>query len=131
MKNLFVVGDLRGSARNAEDLSGADFKTLLELALTVFDRVVIDTAPLTAVGDTATMAPHVDAVCLVVHAGRTPRRLVRRACVLLGRQPTGLVLNQIKPGRAARYDYYSHGDDYVRDAAAGAASVALPAPGAA
>jgi succinoglycan biosynthesis transport protein ExoP len=128
MKNLFVVGDLRGSARNAEDLSGADFKTLIELALTVFDRVVIDTAPLTAVGDTATMAPHVDAVCLVVHAGRTPRRLVRRACVLLGRQPTGLVLNQIKPGRAARYDYYSHGDDYVRETAA---SVAVPAPGAA
>ena len=126
MKNLFVVGDLRGSARNAEDLSGADFKTLLDLALTVFDRVVIDTAPLTAVGDTATMAPHVDAVCLVVHAGRTPRRLVRRACILLGRQPTGLVLNQIKPGRAARYDYYSHGDDYVRETAA---AVALPASG--
>jgi len=128
MKNLFVVGDLRGSARNAEDLSGADFKTLLELALTVFDRVVVDTAPLTAVGDTATMAPHVDAVCLVVHAGRTPRRLVRRACVLLGRQPSGLVLNQIKPGRAARYDYYSHGDDYVRETGA---AVPLPAPGAA
>ena len=126
MKNLFVVGDLRGSARNAEDLSGADFKTLLELALTVFDRVIVDTAPLTAVGDTATMAPHVDAVCLVIHAGRTPRRLVRRACVLLGRQPTGLVLNQIKPGRAARYDYYSHGEDYVRETAS---AVAIPSPG--
>jgi capsular exopolysaccharide family len=126
MKNLFVVGDLRGSAKNAELLSGADFKALLDLALTVFDRVVIDTAPLTAVGDTATMAPHADAVCLVVHAGRTPRRLVRRACVLLGRPPTGLVLNQIKSGRAARYDYYSHGEDYVRDTAAAAP---LPAPG--
>lgn len=128
MKNLFVVGDLRGSAKNAELLSGADFKALIDLALTVFDRVVIDTAPLTAVGDTATMAPHAGAICLVVHAGRTPRRLVRRACVLLGRQPTGLVLNQIKSGRAARYDYYSHADDYVRETGAAAA---MPASGAA
>ncbi len=101
---------------------------MLDLALAAFDRVVIDTAPLAAVGDTSTMAPHVDAVCLVVHAGRTPRRLVRRACVLLGRPPSGLVLNQVKPGRAARYDYYSHGEDYVRETAA-AAAVATPQPG--
>jgi capsular exopolysaccharide synthesis family protein len=118
MKNLFVVGDLQGSARHAELLAGSDFKSLLAAALTVFDRVVIDTAPLTAVGDTATIAPHVSAVCLVVHAGRTPRRLVRRAFILLGRPPAGLVLNQIKPGRSARYDYYSHADDYVRETAA-------------
>jgi capsular exopolysaccharide synthesis family protein len=117
MGNLFVLGDLKGSARNAEILSGADFKGLIELALTSFDRVVIDTAPLAAVGDTAALAPHVSAVCLVVHAGRTPRRLVRRARVLLGREPSGIVLNQIRPGSAARYDYYSHGDDYVRDTA--------------
>jgi capsular exopolysaccharide synthesis family protein len=124
VKDLFVVGDLQGSARNSELLAGTDFKALLDLALTVFDRVVVDTAPLTAVGDTSTLAPHVDAVCLVIHAGRTPRRLVRRACVLLGRAPAGLVLNQIKPGRAARYDYYSHGDDYIRETAAAPVSPA-------
>lgn len=117
MDNLFVLGDLKGSARHAEILSGSDFKTLIELALASFDRVVIDTAPLAAVGDTATLAPHVSAVCLVVHAGSTPRRLVRRACVLLGREPSGIVLNQIRPGRAARYDYYSHSEDYVRESA--------------
>ncbi len=130
MKNLFVIGDLQGSARHAELLAAADFKSLLASALTVFDRVVIDTAPLTAVGDTATIAHHVPAVCLVVHAGRTPRRLVRRACVLLGRTPAGLVLNQIKPGRSARYDYYSHADDYVREtSAASLAPGVAPQPG--
>ena len=67
----------------------------------------------------------VDRVCLVVHAGRTSRRLVRRACILLGRPPAGLVLNQVKTGRAARYDYYSHGEDYVRETGA---PVAIPAP---
>jgi hypothetical protein len=51
---------------------------------------------------------------------------VRRAAILLGRPPTGLVLNQIKTGRAARYDYYSHGEDYVRDTAALSSS---PSPG--
>lgn len=127
LKNLFVVGDLHGSTKSAELLNGQDFKNIVDLALTVFDRVVIDTAPLTAVGDTATMAPHVGAICLVVHAGRTPRRVVRRACVLLGRPPTGLVLNQIKAGRAARYDYYSHGEEYVRDAAAAATPATSPA----
>lgn len=120
LPNLFVVGDLHGSVKGAEMLNAQDFKALLDHALTVFDRVVIDTAPLTAVGDTATMAPQAAAVCLVVHAGRTPRRVVRRACILLGRPPTGLVLNQIKTGRAARYDYYSHGEEYARDTAAAA-----------
>jgi succinoglycan biosynthesis transport protein ExoP len=126
MADLFVIGDLRGSVKGAEALSGPDFRAVLERARGVFDRIVIDTAPLTAVGDTATLAPHVGAVCLVVRAGRTPRRLVRRAAILLGRPPTGLVLNQIKTGRAARYDYYSHGEDYVRDTAALSSS---PSPG--
>lgn len=129
MENLFVLGDLQGSARHAEALAGEDFKALVELALGSFDRVVIDTAPLTAVGDTATLAPHVAAVCLVIHAGRTPRRLVRRACVLLGRPPSGLVLNQIRPGRAARYDYYSHGEDYVRETSLSPIPGAAPQPG--
>lgn len=129
MENLFVLGDLHGSARHAEILSGEDFKALIRRALESFDRVVVDTAPLAAVGDTATLAPHVAAVCLVVHAGRTPRRLVRRACVLLGRAPSGLVLNQILPGRAARYDYYSHGDDYVRETSLSPLPGAAPQPG--
>jgi capsular exopolysaccharide synthesis family protein len=115
LAQLFVLGELQGSVRGAELLTGRNFRAVIDSALADFDRVVVDTAPLTAVGDTATMAPHVGVVCLVIRAGRTPRRVVHRACVILGRRPSGLVLNRIKSGRAARYDYYSHADDYIRD----------------
>ena len=127
MKNLFVAGDLQGSVKGAELLAGPDFKNILASATQVFDRVVIDTAPLAAVGDPAAIAPHAGAICLVIHAGRTPRRVIRRACILLGRPPTGLVLNQIKPGRSARYDYYSHGETYAQEPVA-PAPTAKPAP---
>ncbi len=120
--NLFVLGDLRGSVTGGELLAGPNLKQLIELASEKFDRVVIDTAPVTVVGDTLHIAPHATAICLVVRAGRTPRRLIRRACILLGRPPAGIVMNQIKRGRIASYYYYSHGEDYLKAAKTAAAA---------
>ncbi len=120
--NLFVLGDMRGSTMGGDILAGGNFKRLLDVLLRAYDRIIIDTAPVTAVGDTLCLAPYASAVCMVVHAGYTPRRVVRRACVILGKPPAGVVLNQIRPGRSASYYYYSNGDAYVRDAAPAPAS---------
>jgi Mrp family chromosome partitioning ATPase len=83
-------------------------------AARLFDRVVIDSAPLLAVSDTLLMAPHVQTVSLVVRAAKTPRNAVLRAISLLATasaHPAGIVLNRLPHRRGAGYYYYyaSHG----------------------
>jgi capsular exopolysaccharide synthesis family protein len=114
--NLFLLGDSHGSSTGAELLSGPGLKVLLDKSAAQFDRVVVDTAPLTAVSDTLHIAKHVATICLVLHAGQTPRRAVRRACTLLtelaNTRPAGVILNQVKPGRVSSYYYYSNSNYY-------------------
>jgi Mrp family chromosome partitioning ATPase len=80
----------------------------------MFDRIVIDSAPILAVSDTLLMVPHVQTTCIVLRAAKTPRNAVNRALTLLGAtnvRPAGLVLNRLPRRRGAGYYYYyaSHG----------------------
>jgi Mrp family chromosome partitioning ATPase len=91
----------------------------------IFDRVLVDSAPINAVSDALSVAPHVQAVCLVVRAGKTPRRAVERAVRQLrqsGARVAGFVLNRLSTGRMASYSYYYYGDSYVKDGVYGAAA---------
>jgi Mrp family chromosome partitioning ATPase len=111
---LFVLGGGRRAPNPAEILAGPFFGQLVAKAATLFDRVVIDSAPILAVSDTLLMMPHVQTVCMVVRAGKTPRAAVRRAITLLaksGIRPAGLVLNRLRRSRGVGYYYYyaSHG----------------------
>ena len=79
----------------------------------LYDRIVIDSAPIHAVSDTLLLASSVQAVVLVVQAGRTSRKAVARACEKLRDargQMAGVVLNQL-PRLSGRdyYYHYSHG----------------------
>ena len=83
-------------------------------ATKLFDRVVIDSAPILAVSDTLLMTPHAQTLCIVVRSGKTPRQAVRRAITLLaksGIRPAGLILNRLRRSRGVGYYYYyaSHG----------------------
>ena len=87
-------------------------REILELAARSFNRVVIDSAPLMAVSDTLYIAQNVPTVCLVIYAGKTPRRVAKRALKMLEdvskRSATGLVLNKIrKRGSVEHYYYYN------------------------
>jgi capsular exopolysaccharide synthesis family protein len=111
---LFVLAGGRRAPNPAEILAGPLFGQLIAEAATQYDRVVIDSAPILAVSDTLLMTPHVQTVCIVVRAGKTPRPAVRRAITLLaksGIRPAGLVLNRLRRGRGVGYYYYyaSHG----------------------
>jgi len=111
---LFVLAGGRRAPNPAEILAGPFFGQLLAKAASVFDRVVIDSAPILAVSDTLLMMPHVQTVCIVVRASKTPRAAVRRAITLLaksGIRPAGLVLNRLRRSRGVGYYYYyaSHG----------------------
>ena len=111
---LFVLAGGRRAPNPAEILAGPFFGQLVAKAATLFDRVVIDSAPILAVSDTLLMMPHVQTVCIVVRAAKTPRPAVRRAITLLaksGIRPAGLVLNRLRRSRGVGYYYYyaSHG----------------------
>jgi polysaccharide biosynthesis transport protein len=111
---LAVLAGGRRAPNPAELLSGHSFPELVAEAAKLFDRVVIDSAPVLAVSDTLLMTPCVQTVCMVVHANRTARNAVRRALMLLagaGSHPAGIILNRVPRRRGAGYYYYyaSHG----------------------
>jgi ATPases involved in chromosome partitioning len=87
---------------------------LLSEAARLFDRVVIDSAPVLAVSDTLLMTPLVQTVCVVVYAGKTPRNAVQRALGMLtaaGGRPAGVILNRLPRRSGSGYYYYyaTHG----------------------
>jgi len=111
---LFVLGGGRRAPNPAEILAGPFFGQLVAAAAKLFDRVVIDSAPILAVSDTLLMTSHAQTICIVIRAAKTPRPAVRRAISLLaksGIRPAGLVLNRLRRGRGVGYYYYyaSHG----------------------
>jgi len=111
---LSVLAGGRRAPNPAEVLAGPFFGQLVSEASKLFDRVVIDSAPILAVSDTLLMIPHVQTVCIVLRARKTPRPAVRRAILLLasaGARPAGLVLNRLRRSRGVDYYYYyaSHG----------------------
>jgi len=111
---LYVLAGGRRAPNPAEILAGPFFGQLIAEAARLFDRVVIDSAPILAVSDTLLMTPHAQTVCIVVRAAKTPRLAVRRAIMLLaksGIRPACLVLNRLRRSRGVGYYYYyaSHG----------------------
>src|SRR5262249_10521663 len=73
---LWVIAGGRRAPNPAEILAGSSFGQLVAEAARLFDRVVIDSAPILAVSDTLLMMPHVQTVCVVLQAARTPRQVV-------------------------------------------------------
>jgi len=115
---LFVLAGGRRAPNPAEILAGPFFGQLIAKAASLFDRVVIDSAPILAVSDTLLMMPHVQTVCIVVRAAKTPRPAVRRAITLLaksGIRPAGLVLNRLRRSRGVGYYYYYASHGYGKD----------------
>jgi succinoglycan biosynthesis transport protein ExoP len=111
---LSVLAGGRRAPNPAELLSGHSFATLVAEAAKLFDRVVIDSAPVLAVSDTLLMTPYVQSVCVVVRARRTARNAVQRTSSLLtgaGGRLAGVILNRLPRNRGTDYYYYyaSHG----------------------
>ena len=112
----------------AELLGRADLSALIACALTRFERVVIDTAPIHAVSETLIITPHAEAVCLVVHAGRTPSGAVKRALEKVresGANVVGFILNGL-PTKSGGFYYHYHAPGYGKDEVYGASAASAP-----
>jgi polysaccharide biosynthesis transport protein len=115
VQNLWLLPAGRRAPNPGELLSQNAMLKLLEKFLSEYDRVILDTAPVCAVSDALSLAPHAHACVVVVRYGKTPRRAIKRAVTLLqksGAKLAGLVLNRMPTSRGASYYYYYYGDAY-------------------
>jgi polysaccharide biosynthesis transport protein len=116
VENLFFMSGGPVATNPAELVAKDGLSGLIQEALRHYDRVVLDSAPISAVSDTLLILKSVQSVCLVVRAARTSSRYVLRCVQLLqgAEAPlAGIVLNRM-PGRrrlgyGAYYDYHYHG----------------------
>lgn len=94
----------------AELLGSNQMMRLISMVADKFTYVVFDSPPIAAFTDGVLIAAMVDAVLLVVHSGKSSRKVVARARKMLldvGARIIGVVLNKVAASGASSYDYYS------------------------
>jgi capsular exopolysaccharide synthesis family protein len=107
IENLFLLPAGRRTSRPSELFASCDFVSLLKELTPQFDRIVLDSAPINPVSDTQLIARHVQSICFVIRAIKTPTDAIIRACARLrqaGTSPDGFVFNRM-PTRS-RDSYY-------------------------
>jgi Mrp family chromosome partitioning ATPase len=101
-----------------EILSGNRFREILAVARKTFDRIVIDTPPLGALGDVLGLTTLVDGVIWVTRFGKVKKRIVKTAFERLHQikaNVLGVVINDLdrkRLGASYYYDYNRYGGDY-------------------
>lgn len=125
-ENLFIIPGGHRAPNPAELLVEEPFRVLLEKLLEKYDRVVVDSAPVNAVSDVLAIASCFQLTCLIVRAGKTPKKASLRAVKQLkksGARLAGFIFNRLPiGGRSAGYYYYYYGDEYSKDSVYGAKS---------
>jgi capsular exopolysaccharide synthesis family protein len=104
----------------AELLAGSRMRVLMDLLRKQFDVILIDTPPVATVSDAAVLAPECDGVILVIRAGTTDLKVVKRALAQLDAvqaKVTGLVLNMLDEKKDPYYygRYASKYNDYYQE----------------
>jgi Mrp family chromosome partitioning ATPase/uncharacterized protein involved in exopolysaccharide biosynthesis len=116
IENLAFLGAGAPAMDAAELLAQSNaVAALIAEAQRRFDRIVIDSAPLLGVSESLLLATHVQAVCVVVRAHRTPRNSVQRSLEMLQRADApvlGVILNGLVATRSDYYSDYYHYEDY-------------------
>jgi capsular exopolysaccharide synthesis family protein len=100
------------SVPNPDDLLGSDaMEALMRTARRQFDLVIVDTAPVSSVGDALIVTPRVDGVLFVVEWERTHREMViqsLRDIYEIGENVLGLVLSKVD----VRIQSFDSGTEY-------------------
>ena len=109
--SVMTVGS---SSHNPSELFSGDNLARLfsDPAISSFERIVLDTAPINAVSDALHLVKFATSTCLVVRAGHTPAKATQRAYGALGCArvlDAGIILNYIP---TARYYAYGKTDAY-------------------
>ena len=117
--NLFLLPAGFPAVDPTRLLDNKQFGCILEQLLCDFDRVVIDSPPVNAVSDALLIAAFVHATCLVIRAGKTPKKETCRTLHQLKKaraNVAGFIFNRLSVERAdASYYYYQYGKRYARN----------------
>jgi len=109
-QHLFLLPAGMGAARSTELLASSSMERVVAALRTQFNRVVIDTPPMT-LADTHVLTRLADGVLMVVRAGVTPRPAVERALAGVNRDKlVGVVLNEVDDTSG---DYNYSGMEYA------------------
>lgn len=111
IENLYVLPSGPIPPNPSELLGRERMLEILEDLRRRYDRVLLDTPPIGAVTDAAVLGRIVDSVILVVHAGKTRKKLIERGLEQLSQidvDVSGVVLNNLKIGRKRYYPGYYH-----------------------
>jgi capsular exopolysaccharide synthesis family protein len=104
-QHLLLLPAGLSAVRSTELLASSMMQRVLETLRARYDRIVVDTPPVT-VADTHVLARLADGLILVVRAGMTPRPAVERALNHVDRAKVlGLVLNEVDDRGAGGYGY--------------------------
>jgi capsular exopolysaccharide synthesis family protein len=118
VRNLSLVPTMRSvsAAEVSHVMDPERVGKMLAAATAGFDRVIVDSPPMGAVGEPQMLASVIKSVVLVVRAGHTGRGMVQRAVDHLaeaGVAPAGIVLNFVDVDRRGQYGrYYGYGYGY-------------------
>lgn len=122
--NLYLLPAGRHAPNPADLINSERFSEFLRAVRSQFDTVIIDSAPILPVTDSAILSTRVDGTLLVIRSGKTTKERIAKAVRTLkdvGGTIAGGILNgmaQGTPGGDYYYQYYGR-----REATADAASV--------
>jgi len=109
--NLYLIPCGHIPPNPSELLGSKAMKELLASLSKNYDRIVIDSSPVTAVTDAVVLSKVVDGVVLIVQANRTEREVVRRSVdqlVAVNAQMLGVILNRFDIDFNKYYNKYSY-----------------------
>jgi protein-tyrosine kinase len=105
-RHLWVLPAGLPPGHPAELLGSSAMRRVIDTLRTRFDRVIVDTPPITPLADVRILSPMADGIVLVVRAGVTQRPDIERALSVFDRQRVlGVVLNDADPTEPDPYGY--------------------------
>ena len=114
VENLHVLPRGRNVPQPSEYLLNRNTDRLLQELYPLYDYIIIDSSPVLAADDTASLAPKIDATLFVVRMGFTSAKMTRKSLeILYDRQANipGLILNQVDTS-SPEFVYYQYSEYY-------------------
>ena len=114
IENLHVMPRGRNVPQPSEYILRSTTDQLLRDLYDLYDYIIIDSSPILAADDTASLAPKIDATLFVVRLSYTSAKMTRKSLEVLykrGANVPGLILNQVDT-RSPEFVYYQYQEYY-------------------
>jgi capsular exopolysaccharide synthesis family protein len=104
--DLFFLPSGRVPDNPSELLASENLERIIQEASVLFDWIIVDSPPVLNIADSTRLAPLCDTVVLVVHANKTPAKLIQKTIQMVGKSAIcGIVMNRAKIHSTSRYYY--------------------------